>query len=425
MCGTLLLATMLLYMDRLTLSVTATQLKREMHLTDGALWPNRSLVQLRIRDRRHILRLHRRSNRSPPALSLCPRRLVARRPVDPAGKLADVDKTPWRSGRSGLGGIRLAAYLPNNAGTFRSGALAVRAHHRANILAESDRPLGNSILQSGASLGAVLTPILIQVARAFGAPWQLPFVAIGAVGILWVPLWTRFIGPNDIDPRTSHARVAGPASIAPFRLAVQFLMLIVVVVTISMAWQFQRAWLPKYLKEHHDYSEATANYFTSGYYIVADVGCLFFGAVVSVLTWCTMHVRFARLVSFGLCASLMALAACVPNMDRGPLLLATIALAGAGASGAHPQYYALAQELPTRHMGVLSGVLSAASWVAVGIMQSAMGNYIDRMNQTDPQHSYDLPLTIIGFAPLIGFAAMAVWVAVARRQSRVDASKVL
>src|SRR5262245_23021033 len=33
-CGALLLATMLLYMDRLTLSVTATQLKAEIHLDD-------------------------------------------------------------------------------------------------------------------------------------------------------------------------------------------------------------------------------------------------------------------------------------------------------------------------------------------------------------------------------------------------------
>ena len=48
---------------------------------------------------------------------------------------------------------------------------------------------------------------------------------------------------------------------------------------------------------------------------------------------------------------------------------------GAGALGAQPQYYVLAQELPARHMGMLSGVLSASSWVVVGYMQGEMGNY--------------------------------------------------
>jgi ACS family hexuronate transporter-like MFS transporter len=95
-------------------------------------------------------------------------------------------------------------------------------------------------------------------------------------------------------------------------------------------------------------------------------------------------------------------------MDRGPLLLVALVLVGAGALGAHPQYYALAQELPARHMGVLSGVLAATSWIAVGTMQGAMGDYIKRTG------SYDLPLTVTGLAPLAGLLAMAAWASFAR-----------
>jgi MFS transporter, ACS family, hexuronate transporter len=302
-------------------------------------------------------------------------------------------------------------------GLFEAGHWPCALITARNILSDSDRPMGNSILQSGASLGAVLTPLVIQAFREFGAPWQMPFVVIGAIGIFWVPLWRRLIGPSDLQARTPAVfQTSRPVS--PVRLAAQFLCLIVIVVTISMAWQFQRAWLPKYLKEHHEYSEATANYFTSGYYIVADVGCLFFGAVVSVLTRRQVPVRFARLVSFGMCAALMALSALVPAMERGPLLLATIVAAGAGALGAHPQYYALAQELPARHMGFLSGVLSAASWVAVGQMQDIMGDHIERMNAIDPARSYNFPLTVIGFAPLAGLLAMGAWVVLTRRIGR-------
>ncbi len=413
-CGALLLATMLLYMDRLTLSVTATQLKREMQLSDARYGQIEAWFSYAfavggigfgfIADR------------------LGPRRLYPFVLVgwSLAGLLTPLASWPaltqmlGNPGDAGSGEFTWLLICRTMLGLFEAGHWPCALITARNILSEDDRPLGNSILQSGASLGAVLTPLIIQAFRGFGAPWQMPFVVIGAIGILWVPLWTRLIGPHDIRPRIPSVDVASKPSIPLPRVFAQFLTLIVVVITISMAWQFQRAWLPKYLKEHHDYSEATANYFTSGYYIVADVGCLFFGGVVSVLTWWRLHVRVARLVVFGMCAALMALAAVVPTMDRGPWLLVAIALAGAGALGAHPQYYALAQELPTRHMGLLSGVLSAASWVAVGIMQSTMGGYIDRMNAIDPAHAYDLPLTITGFAPLVGFAAMAAWVALAR-----------
>jgi ACS family hexuronate transporter-like MFS transporter len=95
-------------------------------------------------------------------------------------------------------------------------------------------------------------------------------------------------------------------------------------------------------------------------------------------------------------------------MDAGPLLLLSLVAAGAGSLGAHPQYYALAQELPPRHMGMLSGILAATSWVAVGRMQGAMGDYIKRTE------SYDLPLIVTGLAPVAGLVAMAGWIALTR-----------
>ena len=102
-------------------------------------------------------------------------------------------------------------------------------------------------------------------------------------------------------------------------------------------------------------------------------------------------------------ALMIALAAAVPYMERGPWLLVALTLVGAGALGAHPQYYALAQDLPSRHMGVLSGSLAASSWLAVGTMQGAIGDHIKETG------SYDLPLTLTGLAPLAGLLAMVLW----------------
>ena len=133
---------------------------------------------------------------------------------------------------------------------------------------------------------------------------------------------------------------------------------------------------------------------------------------MSVLTGMAWHVRWARVASFAGCAALVALSALVPAMERGPWLLVALVLVGAGSLGAHPQYYALSQELPARHMGMLSGVLAASSWVAVGTMQGAIGEYIQRTK------SYDLPLIVTGLAPLVGLTAMVAWATFGGRDRR-------
>jgi ACS family hexuronate transporter-like MFS transporter len=250
----------------------------------------------------------------------------------------------------------------------------------------------------------VLTPPIITAFREVGSAWQTPFVVIGAVGVLWTPLWLQLTRSGAVDVRpqlpatdsTSRSNVEG-------RFALQFALLIVVVVTISLTWQIHRAWQLKYLKEIRHYSETDANWFGSAYFLVADVGCLAFGALVTLLTRWGMQLRFSRLTSFAGCAALVALSVAVPSLENGLWLFAALLAVGAGSLGAHPQYYALAQELPARHMGFLSGVLSATSWVAVGIVQGRMGEYVRRTG------SYDLPLMIAGLAPLIGLLAFAGW----------------
>ncbi|RLS50860.1 MAG: MFS transporter, partial [Planctomycetota bacterium] len=173
----------------------------------------------------------------------------------------------------------------------------------------------------------------------------------------------------------------------------------------------------KYLKEFHHYSESTANYFTSIYYIVADNVCIFFGAVVSLLTARKVSIQWARVVSFVGCTALVALSVLVPTLEKGPLLLFILVLVGAGSLGAHPQYYALVQELPPRHMGMLSGILSAASWLVVGRMQGAIGQHI---RQTG---SYDLPLLATGLAPIAALALLVPWAWLSHEKTKIQTIK--
>jgi ACS family hexuronate transporter-like MFS transporter len=412
MCGALLLATMLNYMDRQTLSLTATQLKADINLDDGRYghleeWFSYAFAAGGIffgflADRIGPMRLY------PAVLAGWSLAGVA----SPLASWPGIAAAFGDADSPGLGEFRWLFLCRTVLGFCEAGHWPCALLTARNILTDKQRPLGNSILQSGASLGAILTPLVIQGIRAMGLPWQAPFFIIGLIGLAWVPLWFALLRSGDLryQPALEKDGTAGPPDMA--RFLYQVITLGTIVVTISLAWQFQRAWLPKYLKEYHQYSESAANYFTSGYYIVADIGCLFFGAVVSLLTARGVSIHWARLASFAGCTALVALSVVVPTLERGPLLLLTLVLVGAGSLGAHPQYYALVQELPPRHMGMLSGLLSAASWVVVGRMQGAIGEHIKQTG------SYDVPLIATGVAPLAALALLVVWVRISQKGPR-------
>ena len=58
------------------------------------------------------------------------------------------------------------------------------------ILAREKRTWGNSLLQSGSSVGAILTPLLVMsLLQFYPTNWRLPFFVIGLGGLGWVVLW--------------------------------------------------------------------------------------------------------------------------------------------------------------------------------------------------------------------------------------------
>ncbi len=75
-------------------------------------------------------------------------------------------------------------------GFFESGHWPCALVVTHSILTSSQRPLANSVLQSGASIGAIITPIVILMMVPAVAPgdtmqpdaWRPPFLVVGAVG---------------------------------------------------------------------------------------------------------------------------------------------------------------------------------------------------------------------------------------------------
>lgn len=276
------------------------------------------------------------------------------------------------------------------------------------VLSRGDRVFGNSILQSGASIGAILTPIIVLALAGdpkIADTWRPPFLVVGAVGILWVFLWLATI-PRD----ALHVDTANTTTNSTDKLSIQWLIdfvkdpkfwaLAFVVLSINTSWQLIRAWLPKFLQQGRGYTEAEALGFTSLYYIFTDIGCLLAGAAVLGLSRNGLNVHRSRLIVFTICAVLCTLTIGASLLPKGFLLLATLLIIGAATLGLFPCYYSFSQELNSKHIGKASGVLSAIGWLVSAPTHKWFGRLADQSK------SYDLGIMLVGLAPLIGVLAM-------------------
>ena len=399
-CGVLLLATMLNYMDRQALAVTLPRLKVEFHLAEGRVGILEGCFGFAfafgavffgwLADRWGPKLLY------PIVLSGWSLAGIATALAGQTWVTAQLESS---SDAPGTGVFRWLLICRIALGVFEAGhwpcaLLTVRA-----ILDEKNRTLGNGILQSGASLGAILVPLYIQAAESAGRSWEFPFWSIGLVGLAWVPLWFFLVWGRDLS--RPHTVVPLPTTAPPLSdLIRRFLVLAVIVATLTISWQFLRAWLGLFLQDHHQFSKEATRGLMSGYFIAADVGCVLSGIVVTFLTTRGLTVHTARKTGYFLFTLLTACGAIIPFVGDGWLMITLLFITAAGILGLHPYYYSLTQEISLHRMGLLSGALGAFGWIISSLSQIFLGQHIEATK------SYQLGLVLVGLAPMIGLLCL-------------------
>jgi len=390
-CGLMLLATMLNYMDRQTLAQQAADIRGELRLSNesygwletgfGLAFAVGSLVTGAIADRVSLRWLY-------PAILL--------------GWSGVGFMTGWVSNYTELFACRVLL------GFFEAGQWPCALAAAQRLLPRDQRPLGNSILQSGASLGAIVTPPIILLLNS-GEPggWRLPFQVVGAAGLVWIFVWLMAIRPRDLDitrqTPTARAATASPAAEPvgaggfPVR---RLLALFVVVISINLCWQYFRAWMPMMLETQYGYSKSQTQNFSSLYYLVAGIGCLLAGLVVKRLAGRGWPVHRARMATFAFCVLLTAVSTLTAVLPASWVMLGTLLVIGFGSLGQFPSYYAFTQELSVRQMGTITGVLSFVTWTSTAFVQALIGRWIDRTG------SYSAVTCLAGLVPALGLLAL-------------------
>ena len=389
-CGLLLLATMINYMDRLTLNLMAVRIMEAFGLNElqygrvesafAVAFALGALLMGWLADRINVRWLY--------ALAVF---------VWSAAGFA----TGFAQGFLSLLVCRFLLGLAE-AGNW---PCALRTTQR--ILAPRERTLGNGILQSGAAFGAILTPWVVSGLIDLTGTWRYAFWVVGGCGVSWVVFWFLLVRSRDLalPPRATpggagKAGAGGPA--LPAALFVRrFLVLVVLVVMINLSWHFFRAWLPLILQRQHGYSERDTSRFLSAYYVATDLGSLAAGFASLYLVRRGFSVHGSRLVVFFGCSLLTALSVVVATLPPGPLLLALFLVIGFGALGVFPNYYSFSQELTVRHQGKVTGALGCCCWLAMAGLHELVGRLVTTTG------SYTTGVALAGLAPMAGFLTVA------------------
>ena len=270
------------------------------------------------------------------------------------------------------------------------------------LLNEKDRTLGNSVLQSGASIGAIITPQVMKLLLTDEVgSWRSAFVVVGAFGLIWIVIWFLMIRPRELDVPPPAADAAPPLALGRLVFSRNFWALALLITGTQTAWHIYRVWMMKFLQTGRGYSEAAALDFQSAYYIATDVGCFAAGFLS---LWLIRKRHFtahdARRRVYAAACLLTSFSIFIPALGKGWMLLGALLVIGAGALALFPCYYSFVQELSAHHVGRLTGLLSMWVWAVTSPLHNLFGWIADTTG------SYDHGLLIAGLAPWLGVIAM-------------------
>jgi ACS family hexuronate transporter-like MFS transporter len=268
----------------------------------------------------------------------------------------------------GLGASRLLLGL-GEAGVWIVAPKAVGQYFPAE-----QRGTAIGIYTSGATLGAAIAPPLIAL-LAIRYGWQSVFIVTGLAGLLWVGPWIRIVRSTPPLPDTENAIAASrsipgissgsilDSSLSLLRLPNLWLLLIARLMT-DPVWYFYLFWYPKFLNEARHLTLARIGRTAWVVYLAADVGAIAGGWASGWLMRRGLGILTARRAVMTAAACLLPLSplvALVSSASLSSALAATIAFA-------HLSWLitltAIAVDLfPKQKLGTAFGFIAAGSGI--------------------------------------------------------------
>lgn len=381
-CILLLLATVLNYLDRQVLSLTADKLIAEFHLNQQGFG--------------HVIAAFR----YPYALvqmfggwivDVYGARLVFPAAVgvwSAAGALTAFAPT--------LGAISMCRVLLG-AGEAFNWPCALKTTER--LLEPADRPLANGIFNSGTAIGATLAPIVVTI-LVFQWGWRAPFLVTGVLGGVWVVLWlssTRHVG-RELKGRSISFREI-PRIFCQIARKRVFWLLATSAVVVNGVSYFLADWIPLYLKTERGFSFGMGNMLSVLVYLGLDAGNLMTGILVRIALRRGVDSGRVRVLALLMSCLLMTCAVPAGYANSRYVALVCIVLTAIGVAGFLVIYLTLVQDVDPMHVGMTAGMLGGLGNLVYGFLSPYIGHLADL-------HQTNITFLLVGLLPWIAWLSI-------------------
>lgn len=397
----LFLATLLNYLDRQTISVTASVISREFGLNDA-----------------HLGQLFFAFLFAYGVAQLGVGGLLDRVPVRPAYAAA-VAAWSLAGAAAGLAtGFATLFGLRVLLGFCESPNWPLALRVVARNIPSAQRSLATGVFQSGTSIGAlVAAPLIIWLTRIYS--WRFAFVAVGAVGFVWVLVWlgaARGIQDQQhTDGATDDAtpRETSPATLTEILRARSFQGLLLGGCFLQPLQYFYTTWMPRYFDKYAGvgFGGRLATILVI-VYLFLDAGFLSGGAIALRLSR-KLGVAQARRLVIVCGVALMMIVPLISRLRDVNAIVACICAATLGLGWVQVNFLTFTSEVSAARTSTATGLLGGAGAISGGLFMLLVGNVVER------QGSFGAAFLMAGVMPLIALGG--IWLGTNARRRAVGA----
>jgi MFS transporter, ACS family, hexuronate transporter len=288
----------------------------------------------------------------------------------------------------------------------------------ARTLPPEERTLGCGIFESGAGVGALIAPVAIfALLGAFG--WRSVFFCLGFLGVFWAPIWLFATRSPELSPvwtasRTEDGAGKGLVSIyGDFLRSRQFWWVLLVAVTVNPCFYFTVNWLPTYfVQARRLVPGAHLGAMLTVIYLALDLGNIGGGACTLWLTRRNFSIETARRAVFVTATVLVGGCAIVPFVATPWGAVAALVAVNLGLGVWNSMYLTMAQEVSSANVSTAAGTLSGFGSLVGAFAMWAVGRV------TNSAGDFTIPMVSVTVA--IVLAAIGGWAASRRQAGRAQ-----
>lgn len=261
---------------------------------------------------------------------------------------------------------------------------------------KKERALAAGILNAGANVGAIATPILVPVI-ALNYGWRAAFIVTGLLGFVWLAAWLYFYRPPERHPRISTQELAyiradqeddaGTAPIAwrkLFRYRGTWAFVSAKFLT-DPVWYLFLFWLPDFFAKRHGLDLKTFGPPLIAVYVLADVGSVGGGWLSSALIKRGFSINAGRKLALLASAILVLPIVFASSVSSLTAAVAIIGLAAAAHQGWSSNLYTMVSDtFPKSSVASVMGIGGAAGAIGGMIMARYVGQVLETVGTYVP-----------------------------------------